>query len=222
MIAIALVLLCAGCKDTPTTTPTTPEQVAPAPSVAVCEPFTLEWGKEVDMSGPHVTIIAGGERWLSEHEIEQLAGEWVPLIGWYFGTRYRVRGKIDGCWSDWFQFEVGSANVDASAAIKVELYVWENESCTDFIFTAGQSETLKVLASREIRVRTFDRFHRKGYQPGQVETLRVEWGGWKSVTQDIPDDKTEQETVFTLSSPLDSVKLTGVSGSVHGACVAGR
>ena len=67
-----------------------------------------------------------------------------------------------------------------------------------------------------ITVTTTDRFHAAGYQVGQVETLSVHGYG---TTLDIPDAETHRSTEWLTVGAVPSIVLTGVSGSVHGACV---
>jgi hypothetical protein len=178
------------------------ERTADHPGVAVKPDIPTE--SIVIWAGDWVTWVRPGEH------VE------VPAFGWYW-----VHGFANG-WSEPFAFEI-AINPDGSrtAPVTPNEPQWGPESCTPefFFFIAGVNYTLPVYAKSQLRVRTMDKFHRQGYQVGQVETLQV---GVLGVTTDIPDLEQEQVSVYTLTTPIASITLIGESGSVHGACVSGR
>lgn len=92
--------------------------------------------------------------------------------------------------------------------------------CFDNHFTSGvvRTRAVTVPAGRyQIELVTEDPFHRPGYQPGQVEVVRLHGVG-DSI--DIPDAVQSQRTIFDRELPdLSSITVSGVSGSVKSACV---
>jgi hypothetical protein len=122
-LLIVVALLLAGCDDKTSPVPTAPSAPpVPVSQQATCVPFDLEWAIERDMASSTATVSAKGQARIAI-EFDELDNRgWRPLVSGLAGasftfrheSRYRVRGRVNNCWSQWFEFPFGPANPNAS------------------------------------------------------------------------------------------------------------
>lgn len=226
-----------ACHDEPLITRPSPIPVTLSePKPFVCELFDADLLIDGHLAKP--TAFTSKRR-LEGYEIQgREAGttERAQWDGWTFESRstldagqYHVRVRVGGCWSRWQDFSLTS-NPNASGEVVTPppppppptptlRSLYRETKCTDTVFVRDVTEAIGFdIPARKYRliVTTYDRNHAPGYQVGQVETVSVHGFG---VTQDIADTETEHATEWTTTSAVPSIVLSGVSGSVHGACV---
>ncbi len=232
--SLLVCLLFAGCHDS-VTAPTKVSAASVEAVPAQCVPFDVEWQVDVDASGPIVTFAPKG-RIVSAYEVQEASGApWQEFGGWtagtyasvtfdaHFNARYRIKGKVGDCWSNWHEFTTGPANPNASGdytrptavpPLHSAYYATRCVQATSIV--AGISEVLTFnapMGSYRVTATTWDKFHKAGYQVGQVETAIVSGFG---VTEDIGDLETSHATSWTTRLPISEIRVTGNQGSLHG------
>lgn len=100
--------------------------------VASCVPFNQPFQVKVDMSGPTIYSISP----VLPYELEerQANGSFQPhrSLGLHFNSRYRMRGSLNGCWSNYYEFAVGPQNPDGSGGkVPVVAAPVPVHACTD-------------------------------------------------------------------------------------------
>jgi hypothetical protein len=212
-----------------------PTPVSPG-QVAVCEAAVTDIVLDANLAAPILLVQVKTEP-VVDTDIEVLE-DGAPVASWRgrlgtvdarFGPTYSVRARAStSCtWSPWFE-KVIYPNPAGEKPIPVPPPAPPAPACTgpwtaDFsndAFGPGtvHSRPVNIPAGRyRVEVVTMDHQHGPGYQLGQAELVSVEWVG---LTDDIGDLETSHTTVFEATLPTtSSIKVTGVSGSVHGVRV---
>jgi len=233
--SLLVCLLLAGCHDSVTAAPTQVSSVAGVPAATTCAPFDVKWLIDIDASGPIVTL-APVQLNATDYQVEELSGnpwQFFASGGWnvppfpfslpvHFDMRYRIAARVNGCWSTWHEFTTGPVNPNASGDDNltpvgtVDRHYSQTRCVQAKDMVAGISEVLTFnapMGSYRVTATTWDKFHKAGYQVGQLETAIIAGFG---VTEDIGDLETSHSTSWTTRLPISEIRVTGNAGSLHG------
>jgi len=230
--SLLCLFLLTGCDHAKATTgPSAVAVPAVTQPAAACVLFDADLSIDVHLAKPSQfhssrlirgSSVIGGEYAEFQDFFHSPVMHFASLATLNAGT-YRIRVDVGGCWSREQAFTI-TANPNASGEVvpqktptPTQRQHYSQTRCVQAkSMVAGISEVLTFNApagSYRVTATTWDKFHKAGYQVGQVETAIVSGFG---VTEDIGDLETSHSTVWTTRLPIGEIRVTGNQGSLHG------